>query len=468
MNSSEASVAGVVGRGTAWMAATTLVLKGVGFVSIFLILNHLTVFEYGVAELILTAVPLLSFFLLPGLGATVVADMSRERGLGNVNAMKGLLVSYIRLQYVLAIAAWALVFFGAQALAAWYGKGSTMMFFQIISFLFLLSPIRATLQTVQSVFLQFRQQSLYTFLEEAWKLVFLGVFFFALDLRIEGLLLAVVLSQACALMSMVYSVYKIDPVFWKTAGDRLPIFHFLRYHGKWGVLSNYVGTFGRNIRPWIITYFLGPSAVGIYAVAQGLIGHTISLVPLDSVIKPFLARYVHEKERFYALVAKAAKYQLLGYAAVSIAAAVGVPFLIDWFFPQYTESVPLYQITLIMLVSSAFDSIFTGAFFALQAQRSYFWASVYKLLLVILLMPPMIYLFGLYGIAYANIISNSLFVWERYLRLKQLMPGFSLRARDFFTVDETDRMIVNRVRGAASNAPIFGFLFKYPANAAPK
>lgn len=463
-----ATMAGVVGRGTAWVAATTLILKGVGFLSIFIILNRLTVFEYGVAELVLTAVPLLSFFTLPGLGATVIADMSRERGAQNTSRMKGLLMSYLRLQYVFAVLAWAIVFFGAQALAVWFSKGSTVFYFQIISFLFLLSPIRGVVQTTQAVFLEFRQQSLYTFLEELWKIGFIIIFFFFLDLRIEGLLLAIVLSQVLALISISLPLYRIDSSFWRSKGEKLPMFYFLYYHGKWGVFSNYVGTFGKNIRPWIITYFLGPSAVGIYAVAQGLIGHTVSLVPLDTVLKPFLPRYVHMKERFYALITKAVRYQLLGYGFVSVAAAIGVPLLVDWFFPQYTASVPLFQITLFMLISSAFDAIFTGVFLALQAQRSYFFASLYKLVLTIAIMPPLIYTFGLFGIAYANIIVNSLFVWERYLRLKKLMPGFSLTVSDFFTIDELDRAILERIRVFVASTPVLGLLLKNAADTPAK
>lgn len=462
------SLASVAGRGTAWMAATTFVMKGVGFVYIFLVLNYLTVFEYGVAELITSAVPLLSLFLLPGLHTTVIADMARERGVGNISRMKGLLISYFKLQYLFAVIAWALVFFGAHLLAVWYGQGSTVQYFQIVSFLFLLSPLRAAMQTVQSVNLAFRQQSLYTFLEESWKLILLAVFLLVLHMRIDGLLLAFVLCQVLALASIALPLWALDRSFWSTKGERFPIFHFLMHHGKWGVASNYLGTFGKNIRPWIINFFLGPQAVGIYAVAQGLIGHVVSLMPLDSVMRPILPQYVQMKERFYALIAKSIKYELLGFTVVSIASAVGVPILVAFFFPQYAEAVPLFQITLIMLVSTAFDSIFTGVFFALQAQRSLFWASVYKLVLLVILMPPFIYFFGLYGAAYANILSNSLYVFERYLKLKRLMPGFSLKIREFVTMDDLDRMILARIWQFSQRLPVLGLLLKHPADAATK
>lgn len=451
---------GVVGKGAAWTASATLLVKAVGFLYLLIVLNHLTVFEYGVAELVITAVPLLSFFQLPGLQTTVVADMGRERAAGNLPRMKGLAISYLKLQYFFAVFAWAAVFFGAHLLAVWYGKGSTVLLFQIISFSFLISPLRNTMQAVQSVFFAFRQQSVYAFLEECWKLILVAILFFVLGFRIGGLLVAVVLSQVFALLTIVRFFFMLSPDFFAASAERYPVFHFLYHHGKWGVLSNYTGTFGKNVRPWIINFILGPQAVGVFAVAQGLIGHTLSLTPLDTVIKPILPQYVHMKERFYALIAKAVKYELFGYVAAGVAAAIGVPFLVHWFFPQYVSAVSLFWIMLLALIPAAFDAIFSGVFFALQAQRNLFWASVYKLFLIFVLLPPSVYLFGLFGIAYANIFINLLYVWERYLKLKRLMPEFSLRLKYIMTVDETDKIIIKRTLKVIGRIPILGSMIR--------
>lgn len=445
----DASVRSTVGHGTTWLAGTTLMMKGVGFLSVLLILNRLTIHEYGSTELVLTAVPLLSLFLLPGLSTTVIADMGLQRGLGDLARMKGLFLSFFRLQVFFAVALWAIVFFGAHFLALKYGKEEASLLFKILSFAFLLSPIRTCMQTLQSVYFEFKQQSLYSVAEEVFKLLLLVLFFFVFDMRAEGLVLAIVLSQAIGLLAFVVPLRSIDLAFWKVRQVRYSLFHFLFHHGKWAVFSSYFATFGRNVRPWIIKAFLGTEAVGLYAVAQGLIGHTVSLVPLDRVIAPMLPQYLNDKQRFYRIVGKAIKYELAGYALVSVIAAIVSPTFIAWFFPQYTPAVPLFQVTLIMLASTAFDAIFTGVFFALQAQRNLFFASLYKLALTVILMPPLIYYFGLYGIAYANILSNYLYVWERYRTLKRLLPGFKLTFRGVFLVDDEDRLIIQSILGYA-------------------
>ncbi len=440
------SVTGVVSRGTAWLMSTTLLIKVIGVFSVLLTLNHLTVYEYGFAELVITAVPLLSLFLLPGLNVTVIADMGLERGKGDLPRMKGLLLSFLRLQVLFSVLIFAIVFFGVHVLAVWYGKPDAAFLFEIISFSFLVSPIRTTAQTLQSVYFRFRQQSIQTILEEVWKLLLLVVFFFVFNMSAAGLVLAIVLSQVFALISIAVPFSRIDPLLWKTRAVHYSTFYFLWHHGKWGIFSSYLGTVGKNIRPWIVKFFLGTEAVAIFAVVQGLIGHTVSLVPLDLIVKPMFPQYVHMKERFYRFITKAVKYELLVYIFVSVAAMAFSPFLIAWFFPQYVPAVPLFQIMLIMLISSAFDTIFTGVFYALQAQRNLFWASAYKLFLTLLLMPPLLHFFGLFGIAYANIIVNYLYVWERYLTLKRLMPDFRLEWRSFFTVDDIDRTIVAQIR----------------------
>ncbi len=434
----------VVGRGTAWLAGVTLILKGVGVLSVLLILNHLTVYEYGFAELVITAVPLLSLFLLPGLSTTVVADMGIARAAGDLSRVKGLFLSFIRLQLVCAIFVWAIMFFGAHAIAVWYGNENAGLLFKIISFSFLVSPFRVAAQTLQSVYFRFRQQSVQTFLEEGWKLALLVLFFFVLHMRVDGLITALVLAPVLALLSILLPLWRIDPLLWKTKEEKISFFYFLKYHGKWGIFSTYLGTVSKNIRPWIIKIFLGTEAVGIYAVVQGLIGHTSSLVPLDSVVKPMFPQFVHDRPRLYRVIATAIKYELLGYFLMSAAAAIFSPFLIGLFFPQYLPAVPLFQVMLLMLVSTAFDAIFSGVFYALQAQRNLFWASTYKLLLTVVVMPPFLYFFGLFGIAYAVIIINYLYVWERYLALKRLMPGFRLRVRDFFAVDEYDQFVIKK------------------------
>ncbi len=443
----EPSMTTTVGRGTAYLAATTWVLKGIGLLSLLIILNHLTVSEYGISELVITVVPLLSVFLLPGLGTTVIADMGRERAAGNTAALKGILLNFFRLQLVCAVAVWAAVFFGAQELSGWFGKGDLAPLIQTVSFMFLLSPLRASAQVLQRVYLRFFAQSVYSALEEAWKLVFLLPLFFVFNLRAQGLIAALVFSQLAALACMAPSLARIDRQLWRVRAERYAPLHLVATHGKWSVFSSYLGTVGKNIRPWIIGSILGTQAVGLFAVVQGLIGHVVSLFPLDQVLAPMLPQQMQDKPRFYKIIGKAVKYELAGYLVVSVAAALLSPYFISLFFPQYVPAVPLFQIMLVMLASSAFDVIFSSVFFAIQAQRSLFWASVYKLVLALVIMPPMLYFFGLFGIAYANIIINYLYVWERYRKLTRLMPGFSLRFKDFITVDAEDKVIIGQIRG---------------------
>lgn len=440
------SLADTVGKGTISLAISTWFLKGVGIVTILVVLNYLSVYEYGLAELVLSIVPLLSLFLLPGLNTTVIADMGIARSRGDLASAKGIFLNYFYVQFTLAAIVFSFVFLGAHAIAVFYGKEDISLLFRILSFAFLASPLRNALQVLQSVYFKFGQQSVYGFLEEAWKLVLVLFFFWVLGLGTEGLIMAAVFSQFLALISMSPTLFKIDRVFWATSSQRYPFFHLLKFHGKWGVFSSYLGTVGRNIRPWIIKIFLGTEAVGLFAVVQGLVGHTVSLIPLDRVMAPIIPRYIDAKERLYRVIAKAIKYQLLGYLLVSIALALLSPYGIAWFFPQYVPAVPLFQIMLIMLVSTAFDVIFSSVFYALQAQRNLFWASLYKLTLAVLLMPPFLYVFGLYGIAYANILVNFLYVWERYITLKRLMPGFSLDVKGLIRFDEDDLIVVEKIK----------------------
>ena len=222
----------IVGRGTAYLAATTWILKLIGLGSVFLILNRLTVHEYGITELVITVVPLLSIFLLPGLNATVIADMGIEKAQGNRAGVKGVLLNYIRLQSMFAVFIWAAVFFGASTLSIWLGKGDLAPLLRTVSFLFLLSPLRTMVQVLQRVYLRFFAQSVYTVMEEVSKLGFLLFFFFVFHMRAEGLILALVLSQAFSLACMLPAFVRIDRELWQIKAQFLPYWHFLLAHGK--------------------------------------------------------------------------------------------------------------------------------------------------------------------------------------------------------------------------------------------
>ena len=435
-------IAHTISRGTFWLSSSGVALKVVSLTSTFVVLSHLSVYEYGLVVLVLSIIPIFSIFLLPGLSEVVIADMGIEKSRNNLGKMKAIFNNYIAIQFVLAFLAWVIVFFGSDIIATFY-KGQVGMLLKIISFTFFLSPLRSALGILFNVYLKFFSQSVYTFLEEFFKLLLLSFFFFVLGRGTEGVVLATVFSEILALLVLTPVFIKTYSLFSKTTSEPVPLLGSLHFHGKWSVFASYLATFGKKSRLWIIKFMLGTEIVGLYAVAEGLFGHVSSFMPINKVITPILPQYIDQKERFRKIILKSIKYQSVGYVLVGIAAFLGIPHLITFVFPNYIDSIILSQVILIALLPTAAVVVLNPIFSALRAQKQFFVTTIARVIVMLALTPAFILLFGIKGVIYELILTTIFIMFVRYFSLKRLFPILTFDIKEFFSIDSDDRMIFN-------------------------
>lgn len=442
------SLTRIVSEGSAWVLFSTVSLKVIGLVSIFVVLSNLSVYEYGVVELILSVLPIFSLFLLPGLNTVIVADMGLAKSRGEYGVVRGILRAYGRMYLLFAGVAWALLFFGSEIVAQVYDDHFAL-FFKIIAFSLVLSPIRMLCSVFFTYMLRFREQSLIGFFEEIFKLTFVLVFVAYFGLGIKGMLLAIVLSQALMLAFLApygYSLYR--RTFSAYPPAPISAYSLLRSHAKWGMLATYVGSAGQSVRTWIIKSILGTEAVALFAVALGIYGHVLSLVPISSVVGPMLAQQMGDVRRLVLLLSKSIKYQFVGFVLAAVGAAVALPVLVYSLFPQYSDALVLVLALSLMLLPASFDTFFPHIFSAFQAQRNQFFATLYKVVLTAVLFPPALMLFGLVGACYALVAVTILYDLERYRAVRKLLPSFRLDLRGMLSYDVIDRQIVDKIRSA--------------------
>jgi O-antigen/teichoic acid export membrane protein len=201
---------------------------------------------------------------------------------------------------------------------------------------------------------------------------------------------------------------------------------------------------GKTARLWVIQRLLGHEAVGLYSVAIGLIGHTMALVPLSSIVAPMLPQYVHDRQRFTKLLNKAMKYQFLAYLAVGVVGFFVFPPVLQWLFPSYAAAMPLFRIMLIGLVPVAFISVLTPAFFALKLQKSFFFSMVFKTVVSIVFTFGLVVMFGIFGLAYEYIFTSLVYGFERLRTLRKHVPGISISRTYLFTFDDDDRLLIRK------------------------
>jgi O-antigen/teichoic acid export membrane protein len=444
------SVVKTVGTGLAWNTTAMLVGKIIVFVNVFLILQHLTVYEYGLSELVLSVISTVGIFLLPGLSSAIIADLGAERARGEYGRMKALFLQFVSFNVLLACIAWALLFFGSDTAAAWAGNPTIGYLLKFASFQLLTSPFRTVSTMLAAVELRYADQSLYGTFEEIFKLGNLALFFLVLHRGIDGLLLSIVCSQALTILLYAPRTLSAARIFYGAeTQESYEFWNILRRHRKWSIASTYVGQLGQTLQIWLIRAVLGTEAVGLYAFASGIFSQISSLSPLSTVLAPLLPRYVDNREMFARYIKSSVKAQALFTVASIAISIVGLPVL-AWIFPKYIPAIPIVFIMLIGLIPNGNAFIYTAAFNALKEQYQYFQSSVFKTLLILVVTWPSVHFFGTLGmgISYDLLLIGS--VIERSKRLKRLLPEFNLTIREFFQVDPYERELllkaVNRVR----------------------
>jgi teichuronic acid exporter len=436
------SLAQAVGKGVAWTMVNTVAEKILTFANIFIVLHFLSVYEYGLSQLVLSVISTASIFLLPGLGSSVIADLSAEHAAGAVGKMKSLFWQYFTLNFTSGVLLWIVLFFASNPIAHLLGNASLGSFLQIASFLFLIGPLRTASLTLALVKLRYLDESFYGTLEEGAKLGLLIVFFYGFHFSVSGLLAAIVLSQFTALLLYIprsYTAYaEMRGVPSKDIGQFWKLF---QGHRKWGITSSYLSTLSQNITLWIIRAMLGTEAVGIYAFATGLLSQISSFLPLGGILAPLLPRYLQDTPMLIRLLTSSIKAQALFALVLIVCGFIGAPLLI-LIFPKYGLALPLFFILLISLVLNAIATIYTSVFTAFKKQLSYLFSTLFKLFCNIILFPLCIVLFGIPGLGLAYVFAMLLSTVERTVRLQRELPEFRFASINFFKPDPLEQELL--------------------------
>lgn len=437
------SIVKTIGKGVTWNATSVIIGKVVIFANVFLILRYLSVYEYGLGQLVLSVVSMLGIFLLPGLASTIVADLAAERIRGEFGKMKSIFFQFSSLNLALAFFAWAVLFFGSDIAAHLSGNDTVGYLLKISSFSLLITPFRTIATTLAAVELRYFDQSFYGLVEEVAKLFCLVIFLLVLHSGLSGFLYAIIISQCVAVLVFVRRSISAYEVFGHAqAEDPHAFWRMIHEHRKWSIFSSYVGSLGQNLNLWIIKFLLGTEAVGLFAFAQGIYSQVASFLPLGSVLVPLLPRYANQRDVFARYVRSAIKAQCLLSFPLIAATFIGLPVLI-YIFPKYQPAVPLIEIIIFSLIPASVGNLYVTAFTALKEQYMFFYSTMWKIAFIAVLTPLAISVWGIWGIAIGAVLISFASAVERSLRMKRVLPEFTFTARDIITFDAYERMLFN-------------------------
>tara|TARA_B100000745_G_scaffold291347_2_gene231042 strand:- start:2901 stop:4271 length:1371 start_codon:yes stop_codon:yes gene_type:complete len=437
-----------IAHGVAWTSLSSFLVKVIGLVYTAVVLSQISVYDYGLVELAMSMLPILGVFSLAGLQPVMVADLVSHKMKSDFYKMRYQFSSFVSLKILLGIFAFlilnTLVFFFKDSFPT---VAVTMV--QVLSFVFFAGPIRASVVLLYTIYHRFDVLAHFKLIEELFKLLLVSMFLIYMDLGPLGVVLAFVITDFVVMLVYLPGALLLAPKYfngmpWSIEGIANPMFA-VRHHAKWSVFQSSLHQAGQNIRPWIIQFFLGTQAVGIYAVAMGLFQHSQSLAPVTKVLAPIVPEFKEEPKRLFRLLNNGLKYQILLLIIIVGGSTLFLPLLFSHFFPGYIAALPLFFLLAFALIPDSFAKVYEAAFHTFRLQKSLFLANIVRMVSILIVLPLCVLVFGLYGVALEVFITLSVYAYSRYRVLKRKLPDYSFSARDLYTVNGIDRMLFAKI-----------------------
>ncbi|MBI4992198.1 MAG: oligosaccharide flippase family protein [Candidatus Harrisonbacteria bacterium] len=417
-----------------------MISKVLGLGNTFLTVSSLTVYQYGVLQLILATYAAFADLML--IGSPVVSnEIFRLVGSGKEEKAKRLFFEYNKLYVLIAIFFWGLFFFGAPVLSFRYGP-DFIQFAKIISFLFLFEVFLAAAKLLLKLRLKFKVVASRSSIAKFVQFSILSYFFFFSHLGLREVLLSLVIAMFISLLSLVPAAIKAyRPWVGRAALNERILLGIFFAHGKWDILRSLFSRLTSRIEPWILKLFVGTEAVAIFSVANTIVGTIKDYFP-NNTINSLAALAVEDKARSQRIFSYGMKYMFLLSIAVSIAALIAVPPFIRLFFAKYSASLPLFYILLFNLPMGMLAFMPSIYLQILKKQKFLLYQGVIRSIIEIPLVLILVILFGLWGLVAKEILIKLIMfpitLWY-FLRYQNLV---SIKWGELFSFTGNDRIFL--------------------------
>lgn len=439
-------VGDTVMKGVAISGVGNVGLRVLDFASSVLMLNWLSIFEFGVYRLTLATYDFFTGFFLTGAENVIVSDVSRELG-KNTKTAKGLFSGFFGLLLVAGVLLWSLFFFGGKWLSPFSVEEG---YLRTVSFLFLLSPLETGIQLSLQIFLKFNRLAFYRALRNLVRFgALIFFFYFTSVFKVQAALWSLILSIALPLVFMLLTNVGIGRLFTIPSRQetKLLAVRFFR-HGKWAIFEDFIANSGKNIYPFIVKNLVSVEAVAVLAVAQNLVAYIVPLFPIRDVLSPVFPRVADDPRRLASQVNRASKYAVVLYVIIGIIAVVLSPVLVKVFFSKYISSIPLLYILLLNLPWLGFRSVLLPAFYALREQKILFKITVFRILLTTLLGVALTYVFDIWGAAVGLMLVGVLITVPMTRALKTALPSWQFSISSLWSFDDYDREFLRKIKNS--------------------
>lgn len=420
--------------------------KGIGLFGTYFILDALSLYQYGVYQLLLAGYAIFSEFFHVVFASSITNDIGRYIGEGKEEEAKRLYGEYVRFRLGMGFIPFAAAFFFAPFISDAYGP-EAILWIRILSVLFVVDAAEALVLTLLKLRLNFRAVAMRPTVHKLVQAGMLASFALFYRLGITEIFIAQVAAPIVSLFFLIPPARRAWRMWSGVEAVREKLLiRIMRSFGKWEIPQAAIRDLLGRVRPWIIKFFLDTEAVGIFGVANTGISLLRNFIPRQT-LGLLIPRKVHDKEYMQRLVRYGTKYYLALGVLLAAVGAVGYPVGIMLLFPKFAASIPLFLLLLFTLPVFTYTKLINVFLVAERRQKFVFYYSLFQNVLGIWALFIFLPLAGITGLAVAEVAALSLAAWVKYaylVRTKFIRP---VSFRELSTFDEEDRRIMRVLAG---------------------
>ncbi len=418
---------------------------GVGFVNSYLTITYLTVFDFGLIQLLLAFINILESLNLDVFDTVVTVNMRRYLNQGKAGFMKRLFRESATLKIGIAVIMAAIVFGGSEIIANFYGR-DVALFIRIISILL----IARTIFNVEVGFLKAAMNfSYWSFpaIREVSKLLIIAwalLFYYLNTLTVIIAYVAAELLAVGLITAFVFiKIYRRNVGSVRAAAEPL-LWNLFKTHGKWVTARYAFSRITKNTMPWFVKLFTNTEGVAYYSLAINIVAFIEKLMPMAGISSILLIKAGKPKEIAF-IFKHAFKYLFWLGVIFMIIGLLILPPLVSMIFPKYGPALPILSVMLLAFPLYGVYKVLKSTLEILQEYK----IMALRILREVLVIPIGAAVFlPLLGLPGAGVVYNLIY-WERapyfYKKLTEKHPDFKLKFSELFKFNKTDYELFHKL-----------------------
>lgn len=417
---------------------------GIVTLNSFITIYFLGVYEYGLYQLVLSVASFFASLTNGFISDLVQVDLSRYIKTGRTDLAKRLSIEYALLQIISVVLLALVLIFGSRVIAGYYGQ-DIGLYIKIAAIALVFQVCTSAFSLFFKSYIYFKALSAPVFGESAKLLVILSLWLWQ-GIGITQVLIAYVLGS---FFTFSFSASFFIRIYRNIFSGVLATKEFLirdlfKVYGPIKVLRYVSSRIAANLRPWIIKFFIGTEAVGLFMFARNIIALIVRLMPLGTFAL-LLPYELENKERLSYLFNKMIKYSVMLSFIFAMVSFILPPVAISVFFPKYNSSIPLFLIMVGIIFLYGFYKILRIMLIVFKEQKTLILRSLDESMLAPLVLVILLPIFGVAGAAMEWVLTYLVTTVLFYKSLIKRYPYLSVSFRSFLVFNSEDKLLLRRI-----------------------